>query len=177
MIAYRNRVAGLCFVRAVEPRRRPGVAALAATVAVLAVAVLAVAVLAAPAGAVAPAAAVTPAATPASSAPAAVCQVTYAMDVWEGGFTASITIKNTGTTAINGWYLGFTLPAGQVIANGWGASFTPSSGAVTGRDLGYNAGLAVNDSVGGIGFVASYTGRAPARPASFNVNGATCTTV
>ncbi|GGT47388.1 glycosyl hydrolase family 5 [Streptomyces kurssanovii] len=45
--------------------------------------------------------------------PAGSCQVGYAANVWPGGFTAEVTVKNAGTAPVDGWNLGFTLPAGQ----------------------------------------------------------------
>src|SRR5262249_15819858 len=60
------------------------------------------------------------------------CKVHYAItSQWPGGFGASITITNTGTTAINGWSLGFSFPNGQTITQGWNGIFTQSGSAVT----------------------------------------------
>ncbi|MGW1957853.1 extracellular catalytic domain type 1 short-chain-length polyhydroxyalkanoate depolymerase [Streptomyces sp. NPDC001920] len=101
------------------------------------------------------------------------CKVTADTNAWSTGLTASLTITNTSTTAINGWRLGFTLPAGQTITNGWGAAYTPASGAVTATNASYNATLAPGASVG-IGYQAIHTGNG-AKPASFTLNGAVCT--
>ncbi len=65
--------------------------------------------------------------------PASACQVTYATNVWQGGFTANVTVKNTGTSAVDNWKLGFTLPSGQRITNSWNATMSGSSGAVAGE--------------------------------------------
>ncbi len=56
-------------------------------------------------------------------------------NVWTGGFTADVTVANTGSGAINGWALGFTLPSGQAITSSWNAALTGSSGAVTARNV------------------------------------------
>ncbi|GAB3986778.1 PHB depolymerase family esterase [Plantactinospora veratri] len=105
--------------------------------------------------------------------PAGDCAVNYTVNAWSGGLTAAITITNRGTSAINGWTLSFTLPAGQTITSGWNASYSPNSGAVTARNAGYNGTIAPNASVG-IGFQASHTGNT-GRPASVSLNGTACT--
>jgi poly(hydroxyalkanoate) depolymerase family esterase len=101
------------------------------------------------------------------------CKVTATTNAWNTGLTASVTITNTSTRAINGWRLGFTLPAGQTITNGWGATYTPASGAVTATDAGYNAALAPGTSVS-IGYQANHTGNSAA-PGAFTLGGTACT--
>lgn len=101
------------------------------------------------------------------------CKVTATTNAWSTGLTASLTITNTGTTAINGWQLSFTLPTGQTITNGWGATYAPSSGAVTGTNATYNGTIAPNASIG-IGYQANHAGNSAA-PGSFTLNGKTCT--
>ncbi|MBP2326856.1 poly(hydroxyalkanoate) depolymerase family esterase [Kibdelosporangium banguiense] len=100
------------------------------------------------------------------------CRITYATSAWNTGLTANITIANTGTTAISGWSLGFTLPAGQTITSGWSATYSPASGAVTAKNLAYNPVIAPGSSIG-IGLQATHTGDA-GKPASFTLNGTTC---
>jgi acetylxylan esterase len=100
------------------------------------------------------------------------CRVTYTVNAWNTGLTTSITITNTGTTAINGWALRFTLPSGQNITSGWNATFAPTSGAVTATNMSYNANLAPGASTN-MGFQATHTGNT-GRPASFTLNGAPC---
>ncbi|MEH1165336.1 PHB depolymerase family esterase [Micromonospora sp. CPCC 205539] len=100
------------------------------------------------------------------------CRIGYAVNAWNTGLTASITITNTGTAAVNGWALTFTLPTGQRISNGWNAQYAPTSGAVTARNVSYNATIAPNASVD-IGFQATHGGAA-GKPSSFALNGAPC---
>ncbi|MDO0917113.1 PHB depolymerase family esterase [Streptomyces sp. DT2A-34] len=102
------------------------------------------------------------------------CKVSATTNAWNTGLTASVTITNTSTTAINGWQLGFALPAGQTITNGWGATYTPASGAVTATSASYNAALAPGASVS-IGYQANHTGNSAA-PGAFTLNGTACTT-
>ncbi|MEU4402043.1 extracellular catalytic domain type 1 short-chain-length polyhydroxyalkanoate depolymerase [Micromonospora orduensis] len=100
------------------------------------------------------------------------CRVGYTVNAWNNGLTASVTITNTGTAAVNGWSLTFTLPGGQRITGGWNAQYSPTSGAVTARNVSYNATLAPNTSVD-IGFQATHEGDT-GKPSSFALNGATC---
>ncbi|MEU6354859.1 PHB depolymerase family esterase [Streptomyces sp. NPDC047072] len=101
------------------------------------------------------------------------CKVTATTNAWSTGLTASLTITNTGTTAINGWQLAFTLPTGQTITNGWNATYAPASGTVTATNATYNATLAPNASVS-IGYQANHTGNSAA-PGSYSLNGTACT--
>ncbi|MEU4424409.1 cellulase family glycosylhydrolase [Actinoplanes sp. NPDC024001] len=100
------------------------------------------------------------------------CRVSSAVNAWNTGLTNSITITNTGTTAINGWSLAFTLAAGQSIVSGWSAGYSPTSGRVTATNASYNGALAPGGSTT-IGYQASHTGNAGA-PTGFTLNGATC---
>ncbi|MEU1473698.1 PHB depolymerase family esterase [Streptomyces sp. NPDC005760] len=101
------------------------------------------------------------------------CKVTATTNAWSTGLTASVTLTNTGTTAINGWQLAFTLPTGQTITNGWGATYSPASGAVTATNATYNGTIAPNASVS-IGYQANHSGNSAA-PGSFSLNGTACT--
>ncbi|WP_167493744.1 extracellular catalytic domain type 1 short-chain-length polyhydroxyalkanoate depolymerase [Micromonospora arida] len=101
------------------------------------------------------------------------CRVSVAVNAWNNGLTENITITNTGTGAVNGWSLVFTLPSGQTITSGWNATYSPNSGQVTARNVAYNGGIPANGSVT-IGFQATHNGN-NARPSSFTLNGASCT--
>ena len=115
-----------------------------------------------------------------SSAPTGTCKVTYTASPWtespgNGGFTANITITNTGTAAINGWTLRFTLPGGQSLTlPGWSANFTVSGQAVTATNMAYNGNLAPGGSAG-FGSNGRWSGTYSS-PTAFTVNNAPCTT-
>ncbi|MET7806744.1 extracellular catalytic domain type 1 short-chain-length polyhydroxyalkanoate depolymerase [Micromonospora chersina] len=109
---------------------------------------------------------------PSTPPPSGGCRVAYAVNAWNTGLTASVTITNTAATAVNGWSLAFTLPAGQTVTNGWNATYAPTSGAVTARNVSYNGTIAPNGSVD-IGFQATHTGNT-GRPTSFTLNGTAC---
>ncbi len=100
------------------------------------------------------------------------CRVTNALNPWNNGLTDNITITNTGSTAINGWSLRFTLASGQNITSGWSATFAPTSGQVTATNAGYNAALPPGGSTT-IGFQATHTGNSSA-PTGFSLNGTAC---
>ncbi|MEU2060877.1 cellulose binding domain-containing protein [Streptomyces sp. NPDC013455] len=102
------------------------------------------------------------------------CKVTYATNVWQGGFTADVTVANTGSAPVSGWKLGFTLPSGQRITSAWGATVSPASGAVTAANLAYNGQIPAGGQVS-FGFQGTYSGSF-AKPSGFSLNGTACTT-
>jgi mannan endo-1,4-beta-mannosidase len=104
------------------------------------------------------------------------CRVGYQATNWGGGsgFTANLTIANTGTTPISGWTLKFTFPGTQRVAEGWSATWTQTGTTVTAVNMNYNTTIAPNGSVG-IGFNGTYTGT-NTTPTSFTLNDITCTT-
>lgn len=104
----------------------------------------------------------------------AACAVTYATNVWPGGFSADVTVANTAATPVDGWRLGFTLPAGQRVTSAWNAAVSPSSGAVTATNLAHNGQIAPGARVS-FGFQGTYGGTFAA-PAGFSLNGTACTT-
>ncbi|MEU0274122.1 cellulose binding domain-containing protein [Streptomyces sp. NPDC006307] len=104
--------------------------------------------------------------------PAGACRVTYATSVWPGGFTANVTVANTGSAPVNGWKVAFTLPSGQRVTNAWNATISPSSGAVTATNLSSNAQIPPSGSQS-FGFQGTYTSTFTA-PAQFSLNGTAC---
>jgi mannan endo-1,4-beta-mannosidase len=105
------------------------------------------------------------------------CKVGYSASNWGGGngFTAGVTVTNTGTSAVDGWTLAFSYANGQkVTLPGWGATLAQSGGNVTATNLTWNRSLATNASTS-IGFNGTYSGSNPA-PVSFTLNGNACTT-
>ena len=102
------------------------------------------------------------------------CRVTYVTNDWGGGFTATITITNTGTTPISAWTLGFTFPGNQQITQGWSAIWAQNGASVTAANQGWNGPLAPGAATS-IGFGGSYTGRNDP-PTAFTLNGSPCAT-
>jgi glycosyl hydrolase family 12/cellulose binding protein with CBM2 domain len=112
--------------------------------------------------------------TPPPNQGSSACRVTYGTSVWNNGFTADVAVANTGSAAINGWTLGFSLPGGQSITGSWNATVTGTSGAITARNLSYNGSIPAGGSTS-FGFQGTYSGSF-ARPGAFTLNGSTCTT-
>ncbi|MFB7654283.1 MULTISPECIES: cellulose binding domain-containing protein [unclassified Streptomyces] len=104
----------------------------------------------------------------------AACEVSYGTNVWQNGFTADVTVTNTGTAPVDGWRLAFTLPSGQRITNAWNASVAPSAGAVTATGVAHNARIAPGASLS-FGFQGAHGGTF-AEPDGFRLNDAACTT-
>lgn len=62
---------------------------------------------------------------------------------WAGGYVVQpVTVTNTGSSAINGWTVTFTLPAGHTLSGSWNATLTSSGQTITAKSLGYNGNLA-----------------------------------
>ena len=101
------------------------------------------------------------------------CHVTYTKNSeWPGGFTAQVTIANTGTTTINGWSLTFTFPGDQKISSNFNGGFSQTAENATLTNAGYNGTIAPGASITD-GFQGSWTS-SDASPTSFSVNGTAC---
>lgn len=103
------------------------------------------------------------------------CKIHYAItNQWPGGFGASISITNTGTTAINGWSLKFSFANGQTITQLWNGSYTQAGSAVTITNLSYNGSIAPGATLSSApGFNGSWNGSNSA-PTAFSLNGQAC---
>ncbi|MFF0311203.1 cellulose binding domain-containing protein [Streptosporangium sp. NPDC004379] len=115
-----------------------------------------------------------PSVTPTPPDEPVACRVGTTVNAWNNGLTENLTVTNTGTSAVNGWSLAFTLPGGQTITGGWNATYTPATGRVTAKNVTYNGSLAPGASTE-IGFQATHTGDA-GKATAFTLNGAPCTT-
>jgi endo-1,4-beta-xylanase len=101
------------------------------------------------------------------------CHVTYTKNSeWPGGFTAQVTIANTGTTTINGWSLTFTFPGDQKITSNFNGAFSQTGENATLTNASYNGTIAPGGSLTD-GFQGNWTS-SDANPTSFSVNGTAC---
>ena len=101
------------------------------------------------------------------------CHVTYTKNSeWPGGFTAQVTIANTGTTAINGWSLTFTFPGDQKITSNFNGGFSQTGENATLTNASYNGTIAPGASITD-GFQGTWTS-SDANPTSFSINGTAC---
>jgi mannan endo-1,4-beta-mannosidase len=109
------------------------------------------------------------------SAPSGTCSVGYrVVGQWQGGFQGEIAIRNTGTTAVNGWKLAFSFADGQTVTNMWGGTPTQSGATVTVAPVAYTSTIAAGGSVT-VGFIGS-KGATNTAPTAFTLNGTTCST-
>lgn len=91
-------------------------------------------------------------------------------NTWGGGYGATISITNGGSTGIDGWSLEFT--GGPEVASLWNGTYTLAGELATIEDLGWNGTIAAGDSVS-IGF--SGVGTMTDDVASCRVNGVDAT--
>ncbi|MGI5412508.1 cellulose binding domain-containing protein [Streptomyces chartreusis] len=109
-------------------------------------------------------------------APTGACTVTYRItNQWSGGFQADVQLSNTGSSAWDGWSLGWSFADGQRITQLWNAEYTQSGSAVTARNVSWNGGVAAGSSVS-FGFTGSWSGT-NAGPAAFKLGETSCTVV
>jgi endoglucanase len=104
------------------------------------------------------------------------CQTTFInYGTWAegGGFTGQVNIKNTGTTAVNGWTVTFAFPGDQKIRESWLGKATQSGATVTLRNESYNARIEPGGSVM-VGFNATSSTAVNPSPTLITVNGKAC---
>jgi chitodextrinase len=74
---------------------------------------------------------------------------------WSSGYVIHpLTITNTGTSAVNGWTVTFTLPAGHTLTGSWNGTATVSGQTVTIRNVSHNGAIAPGAAVTNVGFQA-----------------------
>ncbi|MFG3006640.1 cellulase family glycosylhydrolase [Streptomyces calvus] len=101
------------------------------------------------------------------------CAVGYRVTgEWPGGFQGEVTVRNTGGSAVNGWTLRWTFPAGQRITAMWGGTPAQSGAEVTVTSAAYTAAIPASGSVT-LGFTGTRSGSNPS-PTVFSLNGAEC---
>jgi hypothetical protein len=91
---------------------------------------------------------------------------------WGTGYQARYTIKNAGSTAVNGWQMSFALPSTAKLGSFWDATIATSGQTATVRDRGYNATIAAGGTTT-FGFIVAGSGA----PTSCTINGVACTGV
>ncbi|MET8356294.1 cellulose binding domain-containing protein [Micromonospora sp. NPDC005171] len=100
------------------------------------------------------------------------CAVKYTANSWNNGFTADVQITNTGSSAINGWTLTYSLPGGQQVTSAWNATVSQSGSTVTARNVSHNGSLAPGGTAS-FGYQGTLSG-SYSSPTSFSLNGANC---
>ncbi|NIL51394.1 cellulase family glycosylhydrolase [Streptomyces sp. 2BBP-J2] len=111
--------------------------------------------------------------TTASGPAAGSCAVTYRVTgEWPGGFQGEVVVRNTGSTAVDGWTLRWTFPDGQRITSLWGGTVTQSGAEVSVAAAPYTATIPPSGAVS-LGFTGSRAGT-NTDPTVFLLNGAAC---
>jgi len=103
-----------------------------------------------------PSPSVTPSVTPSvPTLPA--CRVLYTPgSVWAGGFQATLSLSNQGTTPVTNWVLTWRMPVGETIGSAWPGPWSQSGTSVTMSAPSWAPDLAAGATTS-IGFVASRT--------------------
>jgi endoglucanase len=106
---------------------------------------------------------------------AGTCSVAYrSVGDWGSGFQGEISVRNTGTTALDGWTLGFSFANGQTIDNMWGGTPTQNGGTVSVTPASYTRTIPAGGTIT-LGFTAS-RGTTNTAPTAFTLDGTTCAT-
>ncbi|MET9801790.1 cellulase family glycosylhydrolase [Streptomyces sp. NPDC006368] len=100
------------------------------------------------------------------------CAVTYRLSDWGNRFNADVTIRNTGTTAVNGWQLDFAFPGDQTLDSSWNARVTQQGTRLRATHESWTETIPAGGTVG-FGISGSSTGTNGV-PAVFTLNGAVC---
>ncbi|MEQ4303554.1 PQQ-dependent sugar dehydrogenase [Plantactinospora sp. B6F1] len=102
---------------------------------------------------------VPPTVPPTSTPPGSgACTATYRqVNQWQGGFQGEVTVRNNGTSTLNGWTVRWTFTNGQTISQLWNGTLTASGSSITVRNVSWNGTLGANGSAT-FGFQGSWTG-------------------
>jgi endoglucanase len=102
--------------------------------------------------------------TPPAGAQTGSCSAAYSVTSdWGSGFTAAITVTDSGSSAITGWTLTYTYTGNQTLTEGWSGNWSQSGETVTVTNESWNGSLAAGANTGiGANFSYSGTNTAPA---------------
>jgi hypothetical protein len=109
---------------------------------------------------------VAPAAHAAGPAPTATI---VPSSTWNSGYSADVTVHNTGDAAINGWVVEFDLPTGTTVTSSWSSTRTGSGNHYRFASLSWNGTVAPGGTAS-FGFNAANLGQ----PQNCLVNGVPC---
>lgn len=77
------------------------------------------------------------------TAPVPVCTATAVIDHgWNGGFLATVTVRNVGSETLDGWRVSWRWPGAERILSAWNAVVEGGGADVTARNASYNGTLA-----------------------------------
>ncbi|MFE5852249.1 glycosyl hydrolase family 18 protein [Streptomyces sp. NPDC056500] len=115
-----------------------------------------------------PLAAMVAMASPAQAATSASASYVKGSD-WGSGFEGKWTVKNTGTTTINGWTLEWDFPTGTKVLSSWDADVTSAGNHWTAKNKPWANTLAPGASV-----TFGFNGQGTGAPSGCKINGASC---
>ncbi|MGA2349748.1 MAG: cellulose binding domain-containing protein [Terracidiphilus sp.] len=112
---------------------------------------------------------------PSALAAPTACNILYAIQPQNtSAFGATITIQNTGTTAITSWSLAWGFANGQTISSFWNGIETQSGANVTVTNQSYNGSIVAGGSLTGMGFNGTWNGSTNAVPTAISLSGTAC---
>ena len=75
------------------------------------------------------------------------CAATIKIDsTWSSGFVATVTVRNVGNAALDGWHVSWRWPGNEQIQTMWNAVAQPSTAGITVGNASYNATLSPGGS-------------------------------
>jgi hypothetical protein len=66
---------------------------------------------------------------------------------WPGGFQAEVTVRNTGSTTLNGWTVRWPYPAGVSITQLWNGTLVSNAPSVVVRNAPWNGSVGAGQTV------------------------------
>ncbi len=105
------------------------------------------------------------------------CTVVYTVtSQWQGGYGASVSIANGGTTTLSNWTLTWTFANGQTISSSWNGNATQSGANVTVSEQSGQSwqNIPAGGSYTGFGFNGTWNNATNATPTNFALNGTPC---
>jgi chitin-binding protein len=91
-------------------------------------------------------------------------------NTWGGGFQSTVTVRNTGPTAISPWVIGWHMENGTLVS-GWNAAMVQDVHMVTASAPSWNLSIPAGGTVS-LGFVAN--GSPTPAPSAVSLNGTVC---
>jgi len=86
------------------------------------------------------------------------CSAVYTVaNQWDTGFTANVTVTNTGSSPTKGWKVTWNWGGNQRVTNSWSSTESRSGQAETFTNAGYNGAIAPGGNTS-FGFQATYSG-------------------
>jgi hypothetical protein len=109
-----------------------------------------------------------------SPTPKLACRVDYKLSDYKIGWSATVTVANTGTGDIKGWHLVFDLPDKQTFKGGLGGLWSQDGNRLTVRDWVVNQTIKAGSSVD-VSLVGTANGKVDS-PKTFTLNDVECST-